>query len=86
MLIYVSEHVPFAEGASRTPSEEGVLEYCATRLYPDYSYDQCLMITGVNRPPNNPHRDYAADLKDIVTRNRKETMSLIVAGDLNLDT
>ena len=81
-----NEHVPFAEGTRRIATEKGVLEYCTTQLYPNFAYDQCLMITGVYRPLNNPRQDYATDLRDIIYPKRKENAPMIIAGDLDIST
>ena len=61
VLIYVNEHVPFVEGVGWITEAKGVLEHCSARLYPNYSYDQGLEITGVYRPPNIPNQDYKED-------------------------
>ena len=86
MIIYVNEHVPFVEGTGKTTDKKGALEYCSTRLYPNYSYDQGLEVVGVYRLPNSPNQEYAEDLTNIVAPNRKENASVIIAGDLNLNT
>ena len=41
---------------------------------------------GVYRPPNVPNQNYEEDLKELLEPNRKENVSTIIAGDLNLNT
>ena len=86
MLIYVNEHVPFVEGIGRITERKGTLEHCSARLYPNYSYEQGLEITGVYRPPNIPNQKYEEELTGILAPNRKENVSIIIAGDLNVNT
>ena len=81
----MNEHVKSVEGTSRITTEKGALEYYARRLYPNYAYNRCLLITGVYRPPDNPNRNYAADLKELVPPIRKKSLPIIKAGDLNIN-
>ena len=57
LLIYVYEHVPFAEGANQTTDRKGALGYCATRLCRNYTYEKCLLLAGAYRPPGSNHSD-----------------------------
>ena len=41
---------------------------------------------GVYRPPNIPNQNYKDDLKEMLAPTRKENVSIIIAGDLNLNT
>ena len=85
-LIYVHQHVPYVEGANQVTSEKGVLEYCATKIYPNYTYSQCLAITGVYRQPDSKHPEYETSLRAILALNQSENTSTIIAGDVNINT
>ena len=52
VLIYVRISAPCVRGNNRITYEEGRLEFCCTRLYPNYTFDQVLKVVGMYRRPD----------------------------------
>ena len=62
------------------------MDHCSTVVYPNYNYEQKLVIAGVYRPPKRKHPPYETALECILNQNKMRQLTTKIAGDLNINT
>ena len=61
------------------------MEFCSTKLYPNYSYEQPLTAGGMNRPPDRPHAEHKQEMEEILKEFKQKNITAIIAGDFTIN-
>ena len=62
------------------------MEFRSTELFPNYNYEQSLLIVGVYRPPDAVHPPYKEALEGMLQRYHSQEVATLIAGDLNINS
>ena len=84
MVIYVHDSVPYLKGEDQVTTNKGDMEYCSTELFPNYNYQQSMLVVGAYRPPKSKRLLYKQALERVLTKNRKQGATALIAGELNI--
>ena len=85
----IHDSIPYTKGYNKEAKLKNELEHCATVVYPNYNYEQKLVIAGVYRPPTKTKKEqpsYGEALQQILQINKEQQLTTIVAGDLNINS
>ena len=86
MIIYVHDSVPYLPGRGQITTVKGEIEHFSTTLFPNHNYEQALVIVGVYRPPDNKHPAYEKALEEVLSSQKADRKTTIIAGDLNINS
>ena len=85
-LIYVHDSIAYLPGIDHLRTIKCELDFFSTELFPNYNYDQSIMVVGVYRPPDFRHPQYDTALKKMLGKRRAKNATAFITGDVYLNS
>ena len=78
--------IPCYEEYSVITHQKNEIEHCATIIYPNHNANDKLAVVGIYRPPYKEHPSYKGAIQQMMGMRKKEQITTILIGDLNLNS